>query len=49
MSVMEEPLEPPPVQLSPEQELVLTKVAQGDNVFFTGPAGESSYGKGLTR
>ena len=44
MSVVEEPVEPPPLELSPEQQLVLTKVMQGDNVFFTGPAGESEYG-----
>jgi len=41
MSIVEEPEEPPPIQLSPEQEMVLVKVARGDNVFFTGPAGES--------
>jgi len=41
MSGVEEPEEPPPVQLSPEQELVLAKVVRGENVFFTGPAGES--------
>jgi len=35
------------MQLSPEQELVLTKVAQGENVFFTGPAGELGYGNRL--
>lgn len=29
------------MQLSPEQELVLNKVMRGENVFFTGPAGES--------
>jgi len=40
MSVVEEPEDPPPIQLSPEQEMVLAKVARGDNVFFTGPAGE---------
>lgn len=45
MSVVEEPEEPPPVQLSPEQELVLAKVARGENVFFTGPAGESGHGE----
>jgi len=43
MSVVEEPEEPPPVQLSPEQELVLAKVARGENVFFTGPAGGSGH------
>lgn len=46
MSVVEEPEEPPPQQLSPEQELVLTKVARGENVFFTGPAGEPGFEKG---
>jgi len=35
------------MQLSPEQELVLTKVARGENVFFTGPAGEFGYGNRL--
>ena len=39
-NAVEEPLEPPPIQLSPEQELVLSKVIRGENVFFTGPAGE---------
>jgi len=48
MSVMEEPAEPPPIQLSPEQELVLVKVARGENVFFTGPAGESGGGERLS-
>jgi hypothetical protein len=47
MSVVEEPIEPPPLQLSPEQQLVVTKVAQGENVFFTGPAGEFEYGEHL--
>lgn len=47
MSVVEEPVEPPPLQLSPEQQLVLTKVTQGENVFFTGPAGEFEYGERL--
>ena len=39
-NAVEEPAEPPPIQLSPEQELVLSKVMRGENVFFTGPAGE---------
>ena len=47
MSVVEEPPEPPPLQLSPEQELVLTKVTRGENVFFTGPAGGSGCDEGL--
>lgn len=47
MSGVEEPPEPPPLQLSPEQELVLTKVMRGENVFFTGPAGESRCDEGL--
>lgn len=41
MNPVEEPEEPPPLRLSPEQQLVLAKVERGDNVFFTGPAGES--------
>jgi len=41
MNLVEEPEEAPPAQLSPEQQLVLAKVARGENVFFTGPAGES--------
>ena len=40
ISVIEEPVEPAPLQLSPEQQLVLDKVVRGENVFFTGPAGE---------
>ena len=48
MSIVEEPVEPPPIQLSPEQELVLTRVKRGDNVFFTGPAGEPRYGERLS-
>jgi len=48
MSVVEEPEEPPPIQLSPEQEMVLAKVARGENVFFTGPAGESRDGDHLS-
>ena len=47
MSVVEEPAEPPPLQLSPEQELVLSKVMRGENVFFTGPAGKSGCGEDL--
>jgi hypothetical protein len=45
MSTLEEPLEPPPLQLSPEQQLVLAKVERGENVFFTGPAGEFEHGE----
>ena len=48
MSVVEEPEEPSPIRLSPEQEQVLAKVARGDNVFFTGPAGESGDGDHLS-
>jgi hypothetical protein len=47
MSVVEEPVEPPPLQLSPEQQLVLTKVTRRENVFFTGPAGEHECGERL--
>jgi hypothetical protein len=40
MRVVEEPSEPPPQQLSLEQQLVMRRVQSGENVFFTGPAGE---------